>query len=103
MGTNKHATSGVTGQKMGMHGRRMVSVAAGDHQVEHKFWFADIGKVCIVDLDLPACWNASIDVACSTLIIGQTTVTLHTAAKKKQTVRRTHQHQVGNADTACAE
>ena len=71
----------VTGQKMGMKGKRQVSVGMGSQKKQQEFWLADIDEACIVGLDLLAHWGASVNVPRSKLNIGQTTHQLHTGGK----------------------
>ena len=71
----------------------------GRQKQRHEFCLADIDEACIVGLDLLAHWGASVDVACSTLTIGQTTHKLHARVKRKRTVRRVWQHRMAAVES----
>ncbi|KAJ8412040.1 hypothetical protein AAFF_G00143070 [Aldrovandia affinis] len=80
----------VTGQRLGMRGKKMVSVEAGNREVVvHEFWLADISDACILGLDLLAHWGATVDIANARLSIGATTLALHATPKRKYRSRRT--------------
>ena len=77
----------VTGEKVCMEGKKLLTVRAGDQEVVHEFWLANIQDPCIIGLDLLSHWGAQVDVVGKAITLGKETVELQSGRREKNRPR----------------
>lgn len=74
----------VTREKADMRGRKPLRIQAGNQELMHDFWLANIRDPCIVGLDLLTRWGACIDMVRAPIILGTETMALQSGQELKK-------------------